>query len=101
MPKGVRGFVKGTPRPPGSGRAKGTPNKVTTDVKRTLQLLAEALTPELEDWIRRTAKRSPEKATQLLINSLEFVHPKLQRTEMTGLDGAAMSVELTQKDSKL
>lgn len=101
MPKGVRGFVKGLPRPAKAGRKKGTPNKITRDTKEVMRLLAQELTPELHGWITRTAKRSPEKATQLMLTALEFTQPKLQRTEMTGLDGAAFTVELNQKDSKL
>ena len=99
MPKGHKGFVKG--RAKTGGRGKGVTNKVTADVRKTLQLLAEDMTPELKGWIQRTAKRNPEKATQLLLNALEFTQPKLQRTEMTGLDGAALSVELSSKDEKL
>jgi hypothetical protein len=94
-------FKPGVPRPVNAGRRKGTPNKVTRDTKEVMRLLAQSLTPELEDWIRRTAKRDPAKATQLVLNGLEFTQPKLQRTEMTGLDGAAFEVLLNQKDSKL
>ena len=99
MPKGVKGFVKGRART--GGRAKGTPNKVTRDVRETLRLLAENMTPELEGWLKRTARRSPDKAAQLMLNALEFTQPKLQRTEMTGLDGGALNVTLNSKDEKL
>lgn len=101
MPKGVKGFVKGMPRPAKAGRKPGSVNKITRDTKEVMRLLAQNLTPELEGWIKRTAKRKPEKATQLMLTALEFTQPKLIRTEMTGLDGAAFSVSLTSKDEKL
>lgn len=99
--KGLQGFVKGEPRHKGAGRKKGTPNKITRDTKEVMRLLAQSLTPELEQWIRDTARRDKAKATSLVLTALEFTQPKLQRTEMTGLDGSALSVELSQKDSKL
>jgi hypothetical protein len=101
MPKGVKGFVKGVTRPAGSGRKPGTTNKITRDTKQVMQLLAQNLTPELEEWIRATAKHDKGRAVSLTLTALEFTQPKLQRTEMTGLDGSALSVELSQKDSKL
>ena len=99
--KGRKGFVKGGGRLPNSGRAKGTPNKITRDTKEVMKLLAQDLTPELHDWIVRTSRRSPEKAVSLLLTALEFTQPKLMRTEVTGLDGSSLSVELSTKDSKL
>ncbi len=33
-------FVKGTPKPPGSGKKKGTPNKITAELK---DMIREAL----------------------------------------------------------
>lgn len=99
--KGKRGFVKGGGRLPNSGRAKGTPNKITRDIRATITLLSQRNVGELEALIDRVAKQDPARAAALHIQILEFNIPKLQRTEMTGLDGAALSVELSQKDSKL
>jgi len=42
-------FVKGAKRPPGSGRRRGTPNRVTREVK---EFLAEVLKkPEVQDTL--------------------------------------------------
>jgi hypothetical protein len=101
VPKGHKGFVKGLPRPVNAGRRKGSVNKVTRDTKEVMKMLAQNMTPELEGWIRRVAVRKPDKAAGLMLTALEFTQPKLQRTEMTGLDGAALTVELSTKDEKL
>ena len=44
-----------TPR----GRAKGVPNKVTTRARQIFNETWHRLTPEIEDWIRRTAEGEP------------------------------------------
>ena len=99
--KGVQGFVKGEHRHPKAGRRKGTPNKITADIRTSIKLLSERNVTGFEALIDRVAKKDPARAMDLHLKVLEFNIPKLQRTEMTGLDGAAMSVELSSKDSKL
>ena len=99
--KGLQGFVKGEARAKGAGRKKGTPNKLTADVRTTIALIAERKILEVEGWLERVQKRDPDRAIDLYLKMIEFHVPKLQRTEVTGLDGAALSVELSQKDEKL
>lgn len=99
--KGHKGFVKGTPRTPGAGRKKGTPNKMTADIRTSIKLLSERNVLGFDALIDRVAKRDPARAMDLHLKVLEFNIPKLQRTEMTGLDGSALTVELSAKDSKL
>ena len=105
MPKGVRGFVKGLPRPANAGRKKGTPNKRANedraDVRAMIAAIAERKILEVETWLNRVAKRDPDKALDKYLKLIEYHVPKLQRTEVTGLDGAALSVELSAKDAKL
>jgi len=99
--KGKRGFVKGGGRLPKSGRAKGTPNKMTADIRTSIKLLSERNVLSFDALIDRVAKKDPARAMDLHLKVLEFNIPKLQRTEMTGLDGSALTVELSAKDSKL
>jgi hypothetical protein len=101
VPKGVKGFVKGMKRPAKAGRKPGVPNKDVADVRATIKLVAERKVLELETWLNRVARKDPDKAMSLYLNMLEYHVPKLQRTEVTGLDGAALSVELSAKDAKL
>lgn len=55
------GRPKGSPRPPGSGRAKGTPNKTTLAVK---QALSEALEAAHDDgakgYFLKLSKEEPK-----------------------------------------
>jgi len=101
VPKGVKGFVKGLPRPAKAGRRPGSTNKDVADVRATIKLIAERKVLELETWLNRVAKKDPDKAMSLYLSMLEYHVPKLQRTEVTGLDGAALSVQLNTKDEKL
>jgi hypothetical protein len=98
VPKGVKGFVKGGPKR--GGRKPGTPNKDVADVRATIKLVAERKVLELETWLNRVAKKDPDKAMSLYLNMLEYHVPKLQRTEVTGLDGSALEVSLSAKDEK-
>lgn len=93
--------MKGETRAKGAGRKKGTPNKITADIRSSIKLLSERNVAGFEALIDRVAKRDPARAMDLHLKVLEFNIPKLQRTEMTGLDGAALTVELSDKDSKL
>jgi|SRR5690606_16445305 len=74
------------------GRKKGTPNKVTQDVRACIRALAEGLAPEVESWIRRGAKKSPLQAARVYAGILEYHVPKLQRIEHTGDGGGPLEV---------
>jgi hypothetical protein len=65
------------------GRTRGTPNRMTRDARETFRLVFEALAPELEDWIRTAASRSPAKAAELLLRLAEHFVPRLARNEVT------------------
>jgi hypothetical protein len=101
--KGHKGFVKGTATHTSAGRSsqRAPPNKNTADIRASIKLLSERNVLGFEALIERVAKRDPARAMDLHLKVLEFNIPKLQRTEMTGLDGAALTVELSAKDSKL
>jgi hypothetical protein len=53
------------------GRQKGTPNKVTTDLRETINsIISDALTPEA------LAALTPDKRADLIIRLLPYVLPK-------------------------
>lgn len=87
-----------TPRPPKGtrwgGRQKGTPNKVTRETREAFKMLFDGLVPELESWIRRTAKKSPDKAAKLVVEIAEHFIPKLSRQEIVGEGGGPLVVEV-------
>lgn len=81
-------------RQPKGGSRKGKPNKATAELRAVVKRLAEGLAPEVETWIRKGAKRNPLAAANLVVNLLEFAVPKLQRTELTGVNGEPLKVTL-------
>lgn len=76
----------------GRGRPPGSPNKVTADVRKCIALVAEQLGPELINWLKRTAKKSPAKAADIFLRALEYHIPKLARTEHSGPAGGPIAV---------
>ena len=93
-------FEKGKSGNP-NGRPKGATNKTTDEIKQAYVKLLENKLPEMEDWITRIAKRSPEKALDLLIRISERFVPVLKRTEMTGADGEDLFKNIEFKFNKL
>lgn len=76
------------------GRKKGTPNKVTSDVREAIRKLAQDTFPNFCLWMNRAARRSPEKAAGLWLRMIEYHIPKLTRTEHTGLNGDPLETAL-------
>jgi hypothetical protein len=66
------------------GRQKGTPNKVTQDVRKAVAGFVEGNVGKLQSWLNRVAKDDPAKAADLFVRVLEFHLPKLARTEIEG-----------------
>jgi hypothetical protein len=82
------------------GRVAGTPNKATKEFRDTVTRLLEDNASNMADWLKKVAeghgdvKAAPEKALDLLAKLAEFAAPKLARTEHTGADGGALTVEI-------
>ena len=101
--------AKGT-RHPGSGRPKGSPNKVTTEFRETVQRLLDENRDNVRKWVEQIAEgapavydkqgklvhaaRAPDPAgaARALGHFAEFAAPKLTRTEVTGEAGGALQV---------
>lgn len=63
------------------GRKKGTPNKVSKDIRNAFKLLIENNLENLSIWLKWIARENPEKAFDIIIKLSEYVTPKLNRTE--------------------
>lgn len=77
----------------GQGRKKGTPNRVTKDVREAIARLAESTVDQVAVWLKAVAAEDPAKALDLWLKMIEYHVPKLARTEMTGKDGGAIVTE--------
>jgi hypothetical protein len=108
-------------KPPnaGKGRVKGVPNKATADVRMAIAKVAQNKSADLERWLDQTAngvKRldkdgketdsylvdpDPGRAATVLLTALEFHIPKLARTEITGKDGAPVTMQVGPTDQNL
>jgi len=71
-----------------AGRAKGTPNKVTSNAREAIALFVEGNAHRLQGWLDQIAEeQGPEKAVRCFMDLLEYHVPKLAKTEVTGPDG--------------
>lgn len=90
-------------RPPmaGIGRAKGVPNKVTTEFRETVRKLLDDNRENVAIWLEQVAsgngnpdKADPGKALDLMAKLAEFAAPKLGRVEHTGEGGGPLTVQV-------
>lgn len=77
----------------GVGRKKGTPNKATADVRAAIALIAQANVENVQDWLRRTARKQPARALDLYLSLCEYHIPKLARTEVKHEGEIGMRIE--------
>ena len=74
----------------GSGRPKGSPNKVTKEFRETVKQLLEDNAENVGLWLTQVAagtedtKPDPKGALDMLSKLAEFASPKLARTELAG-----------------
>ena len=84
--KGKKGFQPGVSGNI-SGKPKGTPNKISKDIKEAFKMLIEKNIDNLSGWLDHVAENDPEKAFNIIIDLSEFIIPKQKRTELTSKDG--------------
>lgn len=83
-------YPKGAPRPPGSGRAKGTSNHLTTDFKLAVTRLVESA--DLGELLADVPK---ERRLEALARIAEYAFPKQRAVELAGKDGEPLKVSFT------
>lgn len=79
------GKPKGLPKT--GGKAKGTPNKATTQAREAISAFVESNIDRLNSWLDRIAEDSPKDAFTCFMSVVEYHVPKLQRQEVSGLNG--------------
>lgn len=82
-------FQKGQSGNP-AGRKKGTPNTATKKAREAFAALADGNVERVQGWLNQVAEKDPATAMRLFLDLAEFSVPKLQRTELTGKDGAEL-----------
>ena len=75
-------FVKGDTRIYKNGRPVGAVNRSTEQMKLTLARAANKTLDTISEDLEKIRKENPEKAIQLALQLMEYVMPKLSRTEM-------------------
>jgi hypothetical protein len=83
----ARGFKTG-------GRQPGSPNKSTAEARQAIAAFVDGNAHRLQEWLDRVAETDPERAFMLFQSVIEYHVPKLARTELTGKDGGALTVEI-------
>jgi hypothetical protein len=91
---------KGAPKPPGSGKKKGTQNKTTREFKEAINHFIEHNQEKLLDWMEQI--ESPDRRIDLFLKVCEFAYPKLARTDITSqgekLQAPQLVIYLPEKD---
>lgn len=83
----------------GSGRLKGTPNKVTASARERFKYLMDSY--DLEKMQDDLNSLSPKDRLYFISDISEYVIPKLQRTEITGGANNKVTLEIVRKYSTL
>ena len=85
----------------GKGRPAGALNRSTEQMKLTLARAANNTLNTIADDLEKIRKKDPEKAIELSLKLMEYVLPKLSRTEMKAeIDTRiqAINVNIAQKN---
>lgn len=84
------------------GRPKGTPNRATQSAREAIARFVDGNAHRLNGWLDQIAEQDgPKAAFTCFMDVVEYHVPKLQRTELTGKDGAAIVVQAAPLDEKL
>ena len=92
-------FTKGAPRPPGSGRRAGIPNKINREL-RGLVLLEEGHDPiRALIAIARHPKASLELKCKANAELAGYIYAKRKSVEVSGADGGPIELSVSAKQS--
>lgn len=94
------------PRPaPGTrfgGRAAGVPNKSTATARAAIGAFVDNNAERLEELLEEIREvEGPKAAWDCIMSVVEYHVPKLARTELTGKDGAPITISAAPTDNKL
>lgn len=81
------------------GRAKGTPNRVTADVRAALRDLAEGNAGHVQQWLDRVAEESPAEALRLYLALIRYVVPTLSAAAIADITPRSSRDQLAKMSS--
>ena len=76
-------FKKGTSGNP-RGKAKGTPNKTTAEIKEIITKVVGNQLDMLESDLTNIRKESPARAAEIYMKMVEYVLPKMSKLDIDG-----------------
>jgi hypothetical protein len=76
------------------GRRAGVGNKTTVDVRNAIALIAQDNAGNFANWLNEVACEDPGKAADLYLKAIEYHIPKLARSEISGVNGGNLIVEI-------
>jgi hypothetical protein len=91
-------FVKGDPKPPGSGRKKGQRNKSTVEIQDAIKRMLNNNSENIESWLKQVADEDPYKALNILQSFCDYAVPKLQRTDVNQKVHGGLNVIVSLKE---
>ena len=80
-------FQKNDPNINRNGRPKGSPNKITEEIREAFQLVLQKKLPDLEILLAQVAADDPAKAIELMLKLSNRFLPELSRQELTAANG--------------
>ena len=81
------------------GRVAGVPNKATGDFRDAVNRLLTHAMPHMITWLDRIAEDDAMKAMDTVAKLAEYAHPKLARSEHTGINGGPIKTETSLPES--
>jgi hypothetical protein len=84
-------FQTGHPKPPGSGRKRGTPNKKTLGLQESLEAHGLNLIGQLVNLL---PDLHIDKQADVLLELMAYVYPRRKSVEVSGMNEAALSEPL-------
>ena len=79
------------------GRPKGVPNKATEAMRNALADFFHRNAGELDSLFQQIKADSPREAFKAVMETAEYVLPKLARNEHTGKDGEPIAFAIPQR----
>jgi hypothetical protein len=81
------------------GRTKGTPNRVTADVRSALRDLAEGNAGHIQQWLNQVAEENPAEAIRLYLGLARFVIPTLSAAAIADITPRSQREQLAKLSS--